>query len=145
MSLMLYEVDIWSIHIKHIYEAHLRSTFTKHIYEAHLRSTHTKHTYKAHTRSTHMKHTYGFICMLQVRICACTSYKDAFHTHQLSAAWRRCIRCAKSQVFLRNRPTNYMALLRKMTCRDKASCAASPPCLYMQYCIYKRTHVYLWN
>ena len=36
--------------------------------------------------------------------------------------------CLKLQVFFRKRATNYRALLRKMTCKDKASYGSSPPC-----------------
>ena len=42
--------------------------------------------------------------------------------------WRRPIGCLKLQVILRKRATNYRALLRKMTCEDKASYGSSPPC-----------------
>jgi len=42
--------------------------------------------------------------------------------------WRRRIRCLKLQVFPRKRATNYRALLRKMTCEDKASYVSSPNC-----------------
>jgi len=42
--------------------------------------------------------------------------------------WRRPIGCLKLQVILHKRATNYRALLRKMTCKDKASYGSSPPC-----------------
>ena len=42
--------------------------------------------------------------------------------------WRRPIRCLKLQVVLRKRATNYRALLRKMTCKNKASYGSWPPC-----------------
>ena len=42
--------------------------------------------------------------------------------------WRRCIGYLKLQVSFRKRATNYRALLRKMTCEDKASYAFSSPC-----------------
>ena len=42
--------------------------------------------------------------------------------------WRRCIACLKLQVSFRKRTTNQRALVRKMTCKDKASYASSPPC-----------------
>jgi len=35
---------------------------------------------------------------------------------------------AQLQVIFRKRATNYRALLRKMTCKDKASYGSSPPC-----------------
>jgi len=42
--------------------------------------------------------------------------------------WRRLIGCLKLQVILRKRGANYRALLRKMTCEDKASYGSSLPC-----------------
>ena len=39
-----------------------------------------------------------------------------------------CRDVKKLQVSFGKRATNYRALLRKMTCRDKASCGSSPPC-----------------
>jgi len=42
--------------------------------------------------------------------------------------WRRVIGCFKLQVSFRMRAMNYRALLQKMTCKDKASSASSPPC-----------------
>jgi len=42
--------------------------------------------------------------------------------------WRRPIRCLKLQVIYRKRATNYRALLRKMTCKNKASYGFWPPC-----------------
>jgi len=42
--------------------------------------------------------------------------------------WRRPIGCLKLQVIFRKRATNYRALLRKMTYKDKASYGSSPPC-----------------
>jgi len=45
--------------------------------------------------------------------------------------WRRCIGCRHLQVSFRGRTTNCRALLRKMTCKDKASYASSPPCTFV--------------
>ena len=50
------------------------------------------------------------------------------YTYNLSTGWRRCIRCLKLQVSFHKSATNYRALLRKMTYKDKASYASSPPC-----------------
>jgi len=41
--------------------------------------------------------------------------------------WRRPIGCLKLQVISHQRATNYRALLRKMTHKDKASNGSSPP------------------
>jgi len=42
--------------------------------------------------------------------------------------WRRPIGCLKLQVIFCERATNYGALLRKMTYKDKASYDLMPPC-----------------
>ena len=42
--------------------------------------------------------------------------------------WRRPIGCLKLQAIFRKRATNYRALLRKMTYRNKAFYDCSPPC-----------------
>ena len=42
--------------------------------------------------------------------------------------WRRPKGCQKMQVIFRKRATKYRALLRKITCKDKASYGSSPPC-----------------
>jgi len=61
-------------------------------------------------------------------------WHDAAHTYD--KGWRRCIGCLNLQVSFRERATNYRALLRKITCKDKASYASSPPCM---------TYVYNWH
>ena len=43
--------------------------------------------------------------------------------------WRTPLGCLKLQVIFRKRATNYMALLRKITCEDKASYDSTPPCI----------------
>jgi len=52
-----------------------------------------------------------------------TSYSQLPHT-----GWRKLIGCLKLQVIFRKRATNYRALVRKMTCGDKASYDSTPPC-----------------
>jgi len=42
--------------------------------------------------------------------------------------WRRCIRSLKLQISFRKRTTNYRAVSREMTCKDKASYDSTPPC-----------------
>jgi len=46
------------------------------------------------------------------------------------ASNRICKKMIKLQVIFGNRTTNYRALLRKMTCKSKASYGSSPPCMY---------------
>ena len=48
---------------------------------------------------------------------------------EICTGWRRPIGCLKLQVIFRKRASNYRALLRKMTCDDKASHGPSPPCI----------------
>jgi len=57
------------------------------------------------------------ILMILFVVCACNT------------GWRRPIGCLKLQVTFRNRATNYRALLRKMTYKDKASYGSWPPCI----------------
>ena len=49
----------------------------------------------------------------------------------LDTGRQRHIACFKLQVTFCKRATNYRALLRKMTCEDKASHGSSPPCTYI--------------
>jgi len=71
---------------------------------------------------------------------------------RLSPGWRRPIECLKLQVFFRKRPKNYMGLLRKMTCKDKASCeirhpvGLPPSCIsiYIYIYIYIYTYAYIY-
>jgi len=74
------------------------------------------------TRSDSTQHT---VC---VRACM-TQPHNISCSHSVSdRGWRRCIRCLKLQVYFYKRTTNNRALLRKMTCKDKASYASSTPC-----------------
>jgi len=59
--------------------------------------------------------------------------RAAVSLHSHFTGWRRLIGCLKSQVIFCKRATNYMALLRKMSYKDKASSASSPPCSERAY------------
>ena len=48
---------------------------------------------------------------------------------EYGTGWRRPTECHQSQVIFCNRATDYRALLRKMTYKDKASYGSSPPCI----------------
>jgi len=48
----------------------------------------------------------------------------------ICTGWRRPIGCLKLQFIFRKRATNYRALLRKMTYKDKASYGSSPICIF---------------
>jgi len=47
---------------------------------------------------------------------------------QLGTMWRRCKGCLKLHVISRKKSTNYRALSRKMTYKEKASYDSTPPC-----------------
>jgi len=57
---------------------------------------------------------------------------SAFHLRSIreGTGWQRCIGCLKLKISFRKRANNYRALLRKLTCKDKASCGPSPPCIH---------------
>jgi len=48
---------------------------------------------------------------------------------RMATGWRRPIGCLISWITFRKLATNYRALLRKMTSKDKASCGSSLPCM----------------
>jgi len=48
----------------------------------------------------------------------------------LRTGWQRPVGYLKLQVIFRKRATNYRALLRNMTYKDKASYGSSPPCAF---------------
>jgi len=70
--------------------------------------------------------------------------------HAMGTEWQRPIGCFKLQVIFRKRATNYRALLRKMTYKDKASYGSLPPCIHIVeyayiifvYYMYVCTHAY---
>jgi len=88
------------------------------------------------------------VCMLKrvfVCLCVCVHMYDMtdhiidqkqgvtyvifiFHTQRIRTGWRRLIGCLKLQFIFCKRATNYRALLRKMTYKDKQSYASSLPC-----------------
>ena len=62
--------------------------------------------------------------------------------------WRRPIERLKLHIIFRKRAMNYRALLRKMTCKDQASYASSPPRTNTQHiyscvcvCVYLCTYI----
>ena len=60
-----------------------------------------------------------YVCV-RMGVCMCRSWVTG---------WQRPIGCLKLQVIFRKRATDYRALLRKMTCKHKASYGSSPPCI----------------
>jgi len=82
-------------------------------------------------------HAYGVNVCDKTHFCAWhNSWLETLHCHvvwfmcvvQEDTGWRRLIGCLKLQVIFRKRATNYRALLRKMTCEDKAPYASTPSC-----------------
>ena len=64
---------------------------------------------------------WGQISSREVRILHCDAFSRVTIQKLHSAGWRRPIECLKLQVIFRRRATDYEALLRKMTYKDKVS------------------------
>jgi len=67
------------------------------------------------------------ICILVCNKCRIPLYgiNGVYH----NTGWRRLIGSPKLQIIFHKRATNYRALLRKMTYKDKGSYESSPPCM----------------
>jgi len=59
------------------------------------------------------------------KVEAVVCHAQSYHSY---TGWQRPIGCLKLPVIFRKRATNYRALLRKITYKDKASYGSSPPC-----------------
>jgi len=76
-----------------------------------------------------------------------------FINTSVNTGWRRPIGCLSLQnFFARKGATNYRALLRKITYKDKASYGSSPPCIYYEWdrkcicvCVYLCILVYIYS
>jgi len=74
-------------------------------------------------------HVCMYVCM---HVCMYVCIVTRVNKHKIAltvTGWRRPIGCLELQVIFRKRATDYRALLRKMTSKDKASYASSPPCM----------------
>ena len=60
-------------------------------------------------------------------------YRETVPVERQTTEWRRVIGCLKLQVIFCKRATEYRALWRKMTCRDKASYDSTPPCTLLDH------------
>ena len=58
-----------------------------------------------------------------------TKREDTSYVTLVDIGCRRLIGCLTLQVIFRKRATNYRALLREMTCKDKASYDSTPLCI----------------
>ena len=103
-------------------------------------------------------HMYIYMCLcihIYIYICThtCVYIKPA---NVSGAGWRRPIGCLKLQVIFRKRATNYWALLRKMTYKDKVSYDSTPLCtcphshtkvnmyVYIHARMYVHVCIYIW-
>jgi len=68
------------------------------------------------------------------------NHVNAHNVNALSTRWRRPIQCLDLLIIFRKWATNYRALLRKMTCKDKASYGSSPPCTIIGCVTLLNTH-----
>ena len=97
----------------------------------HLRSHPPTHKYTHHTHThiqTPITHTHTHTDTY-THVCVCSINKTHTHICVCSTGWRRPTGCLNLQVIFRKRATNYRALLREMTYKDKASYGFSPPCM----------------
>ena len=78
-------------------------------------------------------------------VCACVCVIHAYVTLCIylthATAWQKPIRCLNLQVIFRKRASNYSALLRKMTSKDKAFCGSWPLCMHISHTCY----AYIWH
>jgi len=75
---------------------------------------------------------HAHVCTTSDRIAIASFHLCISHT-----GWRRPIGCLKLQVIYGTRATDYRALLRKMTYKDKTSYGSLPPCCsYISYSLY---------
>ena len=58
--------------------------------------------------------------------------------HVSTTGWRRLTDCLKLHIIFRKRATNYRVLLRKMSCKDKASYDSTPPCKLVSHTFRNR-------
>jgi len=82
--------------------------------------------------------TYVCVC-----VCVCGRVSAGVYVCVYSprTGWRRLIGCLKLQVIFCKRATNYRALLRKMTYKDKASYESSPPHILFCMCFSMCAHM----
>jgi len=128
--------------LTHSYESrHTYEWVTAHIWMS--QGTHmneSRHTYewvRAHIWMSHGTHMNESGHLRQ-------SYDAGVDVHGDSTGRRRPIGCLESQVIFRKRATNYRALLRKMTYKDKASYGSSPPCIAFRDSRYKGVMSRVW-
>ena len=75
---------------------------------------------------THITHVFDRHTHRHTPTINCTRARCICKTHH--TGWWRLIGCLQLQVIFRKRATNHRTLLQKMTYKDKAFYASSPPC-----------------
>jgi len=65
--------------------------------------------------------------------------------HLCATGWRRPVGCLKLRVIFHKRATNYRALLQKMTYKDRAFYASSPPCTWYFSFICVPYRIHMWD
>jgi len=101
-----------------------------------------KHRYSYMMMRIHtLSHTHVYTHTLSFCLSLSLSLSLSWHTIQYSSVcvtttgWRRHIGCLKLQDICRKRAIDYRALLRKITCKDKASYGSLSPCTVVMCCI----------
>jgi len=113
------------------------------------------------THYSTMQHTATQCSTLQHTATHCNTLQHTETTHPLalltvlmsltlviwfgtfSTGWRRPIGCLKLQVIFRKIATDYRALLRKMTCKDKASYDSTPLCSPVNVWVYLHSYAHM--
>jgi len=70
----------------------------------------------------------------------CSSSENNFGRHASDPGWQRCMGCLKLKVVFRKSATNYRALLRKMSCKGRASYGSLQPCKVRLNCGLCKQH-----
>ena len=84
---------------------------------------------------THVKWEVPLRVLLHIQLTNVNhvAYKMRNVTQGAVTEWRRPIGCLRLQVILRKTATKYRVLLRKLTCKHKASYGSSPPCTHTSH------------
>ena len=107
-------------------------SFAKEPYKSDLYSSKETYIYKEPTNDSHAiaSHTATHCNTLQHTATHCNNRSShlILGSGTTGTWWRRCISCLRLSIFFRKRDIHYIALLRKMIYKDKASYTSSPLC-----------------
>jgi len=101
-----------------------------HIWKSHVTHTNASHHVRKWDTMPHGWHTNTHTCNIQYKYSGCALQSGSL------------IGCLKLQVIFRKRATNYGALLRKMTYKDKASYDSMPHCTHLHRWMSHVTHIH---